>query len=89
MLWDVFNDYLLACQGADYILLHLLTALPAVSIAEKLKRPAFPFYLQNVHPTRHYPSAAAPPIDLHLDFCNWDLQPRELLSRRPSVLVFR
>jgi len=68
VLHQVFDDYLKACRDAEVILFHLLTALPAVSIAEKLSIPAFPLYLQHVHPTRYYPSAAATPIPLGIPF---------------------
>ncbi len=62
VLLHVFNGYWSACQDADAILFHLLAALPAISIAEKLKIPAIPLYLQHVHYSRHYPCAAAAPL---------------------------
>ena len=40
--------------------------MPAVSIAEKLNIPAFPLYLQHVHPTQYYPSAAAAPLSVSI-----------------------
>ncbi len=49
VLHQVFDDYWKACQDADILLFHLLAALPAASIAEKLDVPAFPLYLQHVH----------------------------------------
>ncbi len=68
VLHQVFDDYWKACQDAEVILFHLLAALPAVSIAEKLNILAFPLYLQHVHHTRHYPSAAATPLPLGIPF---------------------
>jgi len=62
VMWQNLNDYWGACQDAELILYPILAALPAASIAEKLKLPAFPVYLQHVHPTRSYPSAIAVPI---------------------------
>ncbi|NOX63162.1 MAG: glycosyltransferase family 1 protein [Chloroflexi bacterium] len=66
ILAQVFNDYWQACQDAEIILFHLLTALPAASIAEKLDIPAYPMYLQHVHATRAYPSAAAAPLPVSI-----------------------
>ncbi|NOZ28310.1 MAG: glycosyltransferase family 1 protein [Chloroflexi bacterium] len=68
VLHQVFDDYWEASQGADVILFHLLAALPAASIAEKRNVPAFPLYLQHVHHTWHYPSAAATPLLLGIPF---------------------
>jgi len=66
VLHQVFDGYWDACQDADIILFHLLAALPAASITEKLKIPSFPLYLQHVHPTRCYPSAAATPLPVKI-----------------------
>jgi len=66
VLHQVFDDYWKASQDADVILFHLLAALPAVSIAEKLNIPAFPLYLQHVHHTSYYPSAAATPLPVSI-----------------------
>jgi len=68
VLYQVFDDYWKACQDAEVVLFHLLAALPAVSIAEKLNIPSFPLYLQHVHHTRRYPSAAATPLSLGIPF---------------------
>lgn len=66
VLQQVFDDYWKASRDADVILFHLLAALPAASIAEKLNIPAFPLYLQHVHHTRYYPSAVAPSLPLNI-----------------------
>ncbi|NOY98692.1 MAG: glycosyltransferase family 1 protein [Chloroflexi bacterium] len=66
ILFQVFDDYWRACQDADLLLFHVLAALPAASIAEKLGIPAYPAYLQHVHATRAYPSPMATPLPLAL-----------------------
>jgi UDP:flavonoid glycosyltransferase YjiC (YdhE family) len=66
VLHQVFNDYWNACQDADIVLFHLLAALPAASIAERLDIPAFPLYLQHVHYSRYYPSAATTPLPVKI-----------------------
>ena len=58
------DDYWAACQDAGLILYPILAALPAAAIAEKLKVPALPAYLQHVHTTAMYPSAMMPPMPL-------------------------
>jgi len=68
ILRKVFHDYYAACTDAESILFHLLTALPAASIAEKLRLPAFPCYLQHVHPSRYLASPAFPPWRTGLSF---------------------
>lgn len=62
IMLQILNDYWRSAQDADLILFPALAALPAASIAEKLKLPAFPVYLQHVHPTRSYPSTIAAPL---------------------------
>ncbi|MGD0920005.1 MAG: glycosyltransferase [Thermodesulfobacteriota bacterium] len=62
VMWQILDDYWRAAENSDLILFPALAALPAASIAEKLKIPAFPAYLQHVHPTRSYPSAIALPL---------------------------
>ncbi len=62
VMLQILNDYWKATQDTDLILFPALAALPAASIAEKLTLPAFPVYLQHVHPTRSYPSAMAVPL---------------------------
>jgi UDP:flavonoid glycosyltransferase YjiC (YdhE family) len=61
VLWQAADDYWAACQRADLILSPVLVNLVAVAIAEKLSVPAYPAYLQHVHPTAAYPSAMFPP----------------------------
>lgn len=58
----LFSDCLQACQGADLILTHILAALAANSIGEKLHIAVLPAYLQHIHPTRQYPSPSANPM---------------------------
>lgn len=60
--WQILNDYWKACQDADLILYSVLAAVAANSISEKLRLPAYPAYLQHVHPTRSYPSPMAMPL---------------------------
>jgi UDP:flavonoid glycosyltransferase YjiC (YdhE family) len=61
LLWQAADDFWAACQGADLILYAVLAALPAAAIAERLGVPAYPAYLQHVHPTAAYPSSLFPP----------------------------
>ncbi|RME87740.1 MAG: glycosyltransferase [Anaerolineae bacterium] len=68
ILFQAFDDYRRACEGTDLILFHLLTALPAASIAEKLGIPSLPAYLQHVHATRAYPTPAAAPLPRAFSF---------------------
>ncbi len=70
ILFQTFDDYRRAAQDADLLLFHLLTALPADSIAEDLGIPALPAYLQHVHATMRYPTPAAAPLPRALSFLN-------------------
>ena len=60
--WQVADDYWKACQDTDFTIYPNLAALLVASITEKIDVPAYPAYLQHVHPTRDYPSALAMPI---------------------------
>jgi UDP:flavonoid glycosyltransferase YjiC (YdhE family) len=62
IMFQVLDGYWQASLDADVLLFHLLLALPAASIAEKLAIPAYPAYLQHVHATRAYPAASALPL---------------------------
>ena len=62
LLWQMADDYWAASQGTDLILHPILTALPAAAIAEKLRVPAYPAYLQHVHSTGAYPSGMMPAL---------------------------
>ncbi len=58
----MYQSILESTQDADVLIHHILTALPAQSIAEARGIPAFPFYLQPIIPTKHYPSPIAQPL---------------------------
>lgn len=60
-MWQILADFWQACQDTDLVLYPVLAALPVASIAEKLSLPAYPAYLQHVHPTRVYPSSLVMP----------------------------
>jgi hypothetical protein len=62
IMWQILDDYWSACQETELLLFPVLAALPADSMMEKLHLPAFPAYLQHVHPTTSYPSPIAVPI---------------------------
>ena len=60
ILESLFQDVLTVTEGAGLLLHHILLALPAQSLSEARGIPAFPFYLQHVHPTSKYPAMMAP-----------------------------
>ncbi|MEW5985541.1 MAG: glycosyltransferase [Chloroflexota bacterium] len=61
VIWQVADDLWQACQDTDLILYQVLTTFGATSISEKTGIPAFPAFLQHVHPTRAFSSPMAMP----------------------------
>ena len=53
MMWEILDEYWVACEDADLILYPVLATLAATTIGEVLGIPACPAYLQAIHPTCH------------------------------------
>ena len=60
LMQKTFSDALEICRGADAILCSAIGLFPAYHVAEKLKVPYVPAFLQHVHPTRELPCIAFP-----------------------------
>jgi UDP:flavonoid glycosyltransferase YjiC (YdhE family) len=59
-----------ACQDADVILFSVTGACVAYHVAEKLRLPCYPAYMQNIVPTHAFPSTIAPILPLGESY-NW------------------
>jgi UDP:flavonoid glycosyltransferase YjiC (YdhE family) len=58
--WQALTDGWNACQDADVIAFSLTGAVIGYHVAEKMGAPCYPAYLQNVIPTRAFPSYLSP-----------------------------